>query len=182
MLQMTVSVGTLQLTLSIGIMHIPSSAAIMQAFKFYCNYVSGTFLYDYVGRDFWCIYTGKSFYSKYVGDNYFWNYVRIVSVAIMQVVFSAVHYKKKKNIMAPFLRMGFNCLKARATSRRQFTFYHYVPRSFWYSFYQPWKDERLSRPCNHPVNLGATHYALEYLYCNYAGDCFCCSYVCDSFM
>ena len=96
----------------------------MQVFKFYCNYVSGTFLYDYVGRDFWCIYAGKSFYSKYVGDNYFWNYVRIVSVAIMQVVFSAVHYKKKKNIMVPFLRMGFNCLKARATSRRQFTFYH----------------------------------------------------------
>ena len=25
--------------------------------------------------------------------------------------------------MAPFLWMGFNCLKARATSRRQFTFY-----------------------------------------------------------
>ena len=32
--------------------------------------------------------------------------------------------KKKKNFMAPFLWMGFNCLKARATSRRQFTFYH----------------------------------------------------------
>ena len=31
---------------------------------------------------------------------------------------------KKKNFMAPFLWMGFNCLKARATSRRQFTFYH----------------------------------------------------------
>ena len=32
--------------------------------------------------------------------------------------------KKKKNFMAPFLWMGFNCLKATATSRRQFTFYH----------------------------------------------------------
>ena len=32
--------------------------------------------------------------------------------------------KKQKNFMAPFLWMGFNCLKARATSRRQFTFYH----------------------------------------------------------
>ena len=47
-----------------------------------------------------------------------------VSVAIIQVVFSAVHYKKMKNIMAPFLWIGFNCLKASATSRRQFTFYH----------------------------------------------------------
>ena len=29
--------------------------------------------------------------------------------------------------------MGFNCLKATATSRRQFTFYHSVPRNSWYS-------------------------------------------------
>ena len=32
--------------------------------------------------------------------------------------------KKKKKLYGPFLWMGFNCLKARATSRRQFTFYH----------------------------------------------------------
>ena len=52
---------------------------------------------------------------------------------------------KKKNFMAPFcLWMGLNCLKAIATSRRQFTFYHSVPRNSWYSFYQPQKDERLS--------------------------------------
>ena len=31
---------------------------------------------------------------------------------------------KKKNFMAPYLWIGFNYLKARATSRRQFTFYH----------------------------------------------------------
>ena len=49
--------------------------------------------------------------------------------------------------------MWFNCLKATATSRRQFTFYHSVPRNSWYSFYQPRKDERLSRPWSHPVVL-----------------------------
>ena len=48
--------------------------------------------------------------------------------------------------------MGFNCLKATATSRRQFTFYHSVPRKSWYSFYRPRKDERLSRPWSH-LNL-----------------------------
>ena len=32
----------------------------------------------------------------------------------------------KKKLYGPFLWMGFNCLKARATSRRQFTFYHSV--------------------------------------------------------
>ena len=58
-----------------------------------------------------------------------------------------------KKIYGPFLWMGFNCLKATATSRRQFTFYHSVPRNFWYSFNRPRKDERLSRPCSHPKVL-----------------------------
>ena len=49
--------------------------------------------------------------------------------------------------------MGFNCLKATATSRRQFTFYNSVPRNSWYSFYRPRKDERLGRPWSHPVVL-----------------------------
>ena len=49
--------------------------------------------------------------------------------------------------------MGFNCLKATATSRRQSTFYHSVPRNSWYSFYRPRKGERLSRPWGHPVVL-----------------------------
>ena len=49
--------------------------------------------------------------------------------------------------------MGFNCLKAKTTSRRQFTLYHSVPRNSWYSFYRPQKDERLSRPWSHPVVL-----------------------------
>ena len=42
--------------------------------------------------------------------------------------------------------MGFNCLKATATSRREFTFYHSVPRNFWYSFYWPQKDPPLEPP------------------------------------
>ena len=31
---------------------------------------------------------------------------------------------KKKQLYGPFLWMGFNCLKARATLGRQFTFYY----------------------------------------------------------
>ena len=54
--------------------------------------------------------------------------------------------------MAPFYGW-FNCLKATATSRRQFAFYHSVPRNSWYSFYRPQKDERLSWPWSHPVVL-----------------------------
>ena len=59
----------------------------------------------------------------------------------------------KKNFMAPFLWMGLNCLKVRVTSRRQFTFYHWVSRNLWYLFYRPQKDERLSQPWSHPVVL-----------------------------
>ena len=58
-----------------------------------------------------------------------------------------------KKLYGPFLWMGFNWLKATATSRRQFTFYHSVPRNSWYSFYRPRKDKRLSRPWSHPVVL-----------------------------
>ena len=36
-----------------------------------------------------------------------------------------------------------------ATKRRQFTFYHWVPMSFGYSFDRPRKDERLSVPWSH---------------------------------
>ena len=61
------------------------------------------------------------------------------------------NYKKK--LYGPFLWIGFNCLKASATSRTQFTFYHYVPRYSWYSIYQPRKDETLSQPWSHPEVL-----------------------------
>ena len=44
----------------------------------------------------------------------------------------------------------------RATTGKQFTFYHEVPRNSWYSFDRPQKDERLSRPWNHPVVLNTT--------------------------
>ena len=43
--------------------------------------------------------------------------------------------KKKKKLYGPFLWIGFNCLKATTTSRRQFTFYQSVHRHSWYSFY-----------------------------------------------
>ena len=44
----------------------------------------------------------------------------------------------------------------RATTTKQFTFCHIVPRSSWYSVDQPQKDARLNQPWRHPVllNLG----------------------------
>ena len=36
-------------------------------------------------------------------------------------------YIKKATLCCPFLWMGFNCLKARATSRRQLTFTNKFP-------------------------------------------------------
>ena len=64
---------------------------------------------------------------------------------------------KKKQLCGPFLWMRFNCLKARATPRRQFTFNHWVPKNSWYSFYRPRKNERLSQPWSHPVILNMGH-------------------------
>ena len=58
-----------------------------------------------------------------------------------------------KKLYGPFLWTKFHCLKARVTSRRQFTFYLLVSRNSWYSIYPPQKDERLSRPWSHLVVL-----------------------------
>ena len=108
---MAVSVGTMQLTLSIPIMQGPTSVTIIQVLRFYCNYIGGTFCYTYVCRSFCCsdegdcfccnyavrsfcnTYAGERFCSKYVGDNFYGNYAEGgISVAIMQVLFSTVHY------------------------------------------------------------------------------------------
>ena len=67
------------------------------------------------------------------------------------------HIKLYFKLYVPFLWMGFNCLKATATSGRQFTFYHSVPRNSWYSFYRPRKDERL----------------ICFFFNSYFGHCFC---------
>ena len=41
----------------------------------------------------------------------------------------------------------------RATTSKQFTFYHSVSRNSWYRFYQPRKDKRLTQPWSHTVAL-----------------------------
>ena len=41
----------------------------------------------------------------------------------------------------------------RVTTRREFTFYYYVPGRSWYSLDRPWKDERVNRPLSRPVVL-----------------------------
>ena len=69
------------------------------------------------------------------------------------MILVALSLKKHLKLYRPFVWMGFNCLKATATLRRQFTFYHSAPRNSWYSFCLPRKDERLSRPWSHPVVL-----------------------------
>ena len=79
--------------------------------------------------------------------------------------------------MASFLWMGFNCLKATATLRKQFTFYYSVPRNSWYSFYRRRKDERLSQPWNHPVvlNMGPLDWESSTLTTSHTCKaCVCC--------
>ena len=48
----------------------------------------------------------------------------------------------------------------RVTTRKQFTFYHSIPKNSWYLFHQPRKDERLTRPWSHTVvfNTGPLHW------------------------
>ena len=54
----------------------------------------------------------------------------------------------KKKTLWPQLPQGY-----RATKRRQCSFYHLVPKNYWYSFNRPRIDERLNGPWSHPVVL-----------------------------
>ena len=60
-------------------------------------------------------------------------------------------YEKLKTLWPLFMDGVQLSQGYRATKRRQFTFYHSVPRNSWYSFNQPQKDERISLPWSHPV-------------------------------
>ena len=76
-----------------------------------------------------------------------------MTLRYFESAFHSIKYIKNLKTLWPLLWMWFNCLRAIATWRRQFTFYHKVPRNSWYSFYRPRKDEGLSRPWSHPVVL-----------------------------
>ena len=57
--------------------------------------------------------------------------------------------KERKTLYGPFSWMGFNCLKAKKSLRRQFTCHHLVPSSTWNSFHKSPKDGTLSQPWSH---------------------------------
>ena len=72
------------------------------------------------------------------------------SLCLMYQQHTILVLKTLKNLHGPFLWMGFNCLKARATLRKYFTFYHSVLRNAWYWFSWPrmklWKTESTLEP------------------------------------
>ena len=47
-----------------------------------------------------------------------------IYVTLIRLQNANIRNKKHFTLYGPFLWMGFNCLKTRATSRRQLTFYH----------------------------------------------------------
>ena len=63
---------------------------------------------------------------------------------------------KKNNFNSLFYGWGLTFSRLQSHCEETVYFYHIVPRSSWYSFYWPWKGERLSWPWSHPVvlNLG----------------------------
>ena len=88
--------------------------------------------------------TAKSF-LLYWGVGVIW-YLTFCASFLWEVYMSQV----KKTF---FLWMGFNCLKARATLRRQFTFYHKSPEIPGTHFIEL---GRMSRPWSHPVVVCVT--------------------------
>ena len=77
-------------------MRVPSSVAIMQVFQFYRNYASGIFLYNYLGGYLVDIFVAFMQVKVSAGNMWVTMFFEImhvgVSVSVMRVVFSAVHY------------------------------------------------------------------------------------------
>ena len=110
-MQVAVYVGTMQLTLSVAIIQVPTSVAIMQVLMFYCNYFDGISATLVMLVDLFVAVMKATFSAvnmqlevsatlmpvKISAIN-MWVTILIdimqvgVSVAIMQVLFSTVHY------------------------------------------------------------------------------------------
>ena len=117
---------------SIAVMLVVLSATIM-LMDLFVAIMQVTFCFNYAVRSFCSV--GETFCSKYVGDNFYWIMYVGVSVAIMQVVFSAVDYAHVYIATTETV----TCI----------------------------------------ITIEKVMY--DYFYCNYTGNCFCCSYLCDSF-
>ena len=107
-LQVAVFVGTMKLTLSVAIVQMTLSVVVMQVLRFGCNCACGTFCYFLDLSDaimqvtdsdaIMYLEVSAAFIQVTVSAANTWvtifycNYAGGVSVAIVQVVFSAVHY------------------------------------------------------------------------------------------
>ena len=62
-------------------------------------------------------------------------------------------YNNRKTLCTLFKNGDQLSQDYRTYTRRRFTFYREVPRSSWYSFDRPPKDERLSQPWSHSLSF-----------------------------
>ena len=62
-------------------------------------------------------------------------------------------FLKKNNFMTHFYRCGSTVSRLQSNYEESVNFYHSIPRSSWYSFNRPRKDERLNWTRSQPVVL-----------------------------
>ena len=94
----------------------------------------------------------------FISFNFYWNQNIQWEIynGIGKILFWQSLCKTKENfenLMALFYGWFQLCQSCRATTRRLFIFYQWVPRSSSWSFHQPWRDKRLSQPCSYSVVL-----------------------------
>ena len=63
------------------------------------------------------------------------------------------NFKKKKKTLWPLFMDGVQLPQGYSHFEDTIYFLPFSSQKSWYSFYRPRKDERLSRPCRHPVVL-----------------------------
>ena len=72
--------------------------------------------------------------------------------------------------MTPFYGWGSTASRLEPLQGGSLLFTTKFPESPGTQFYRPRKDERLSRPWSHPVDLGATHSKPPYKSVNYSSN------------
>ena len=125
-----------------------------------------------VGGSFRWNYETDSFYSNYAGSEV-WG-----SIAIMSVIFSAT-------IMLVDLFVAITQVAVSVPIMQLEVFAAFIQvkvsaANMWVTIFTEIIHVGVFVPIMQVV-FSAVHYIHDYFYCTYAGDCFCCGNVCDSF-
>ena len=134
------------------------------------NSVGGSFCWNYATDTFYSIYTGVNVCCSYAGFEVLLQFVLVVlSAALTLVDFFVSVMKVAVSVEIMQLEVSATLMQVKVS-----------PANMWVTIFIEIMQVGISVVIMQVV-FSIKHYAHDYFYCNYAGGCFSCSHVCDSF-